>query len=74
MAGRQLAADLRIGGRHPVLIVGGATKKIKATPRFCEVVPKVERETGRCCSLLPVYFIYQSAVFAGLLASMRAAS
>ena len=54
----------------PFLIVGAATEKIKAVPRFAIWVPKMERASGVLLLLAAVYFLYQSGIYAGLLAPM----
>ena len=54
----------------PLLAVGAATEKIKAVPRFAMWVPKMERASGVLLLLAAVYFLYQSAVYAGLLEPM----
>ncbi len=54
----------------PLLIVGTVTEKIKAVPRFAMWVPKIERASGVLLLLAAVYFLYQSAIYAGLLAPM----
>ena len=58
----------------PLLIVGAATEKIKAVPRFAMWVPKMERASGVLLLLAAIYFLYRSAVYAGLLAPMGTTS
>ena len=50
----------------PLLIVGAATETIKSVPSFMMWVPKIERAGGVLLLLAAVYFLYQSAVYAGL--------
>ncbi len=52
----------------PLLIVGAAAETIKGVPRFTMWVPKIERASGVLLLLTAVYFLYQSAVYARLLA------
>ncbi|HEV2549430.1 MAG TPA: cytochrome c biogenesis protein CcdA [Stellaceae bacterium] len=58
----------------PLLIVGAATEKIKTVPRFAMWVPKMERASGVLLLLAAAYFLYQSAVYAGLLAPISTIS
>jgi cytochrome c-type biogenesis protein len=54
----------------PLLVVGAATGRIKAVPRLTMWVPKIERASGILLLLAAVYFLYQSAIFAGLIVGM----
>ncbi len=56
----------------PLLVVGAATEKIKTMPRFALWVPKIERASGVLLLLAALYFLYQSAVYAGLVAPSTA--
>lgn len=56
----------------PLLVVGAATEKIKALPRFAVWVPKIERASGVLLILAAIYFLFQSAIYAGLFASSMA--
>ena len=58
----------------PLLIVGAATEKIKTVPRFAMWVPKMERASGVLLLLAAAYFLYQSAVYVGLLAPISTIS
>lgn len=49
----------------PLLVVGAATETIKGVPRFMMWVPKIERASGVLLLLAALYFLYQSAAFAG---------
>lgn len=59
----------------PLLILGAAAERIKMAPRFALWVPTIDRASGVLLILAAIYFLYQSAVFAGLfapsMASMR---
>lgn len=50
----------------PLLIVGAATETIKAVPRLTMWVPRIERAGGILLLLAAVYFLYRSALYAGL--------
>jgi hypothetical protein len=55
MAGRRLAADLRIGARHPVLIVGGATRRSKPPLVFARWSLRSSGKRGAaapCCQFI----------------------
>ena len=52
----------------PLLLVGTATETIKDAPRLTLWVPKIERASGVLLLLTALYFLNQSAVYAGLLA------
>lgn len=54
----------------PLLIVGAATEKIKAVPRFTLWVSSIERASGFLLLLAAGYFLYQSAAYAGLVTSI----
>jgi len=58
----------------PLLVVGAATGKIKTLPRFTMWVPKIERASGVVLLLAATYFLYQSAIYAGLLAPLGSVS
>jgi len=60
----------------PLLVVGAATEKIKAMPRFALFVPKIERACGVLLLLAAVYFFYQSAVavYVGIVAPIGSTS
>jgi cytochrome c-type biogenesis protein len=51
----------------PLLFVGAATEKIKSMPRLALWVPTIERAGGFVLLIAAMYFLYQSAVYAGLL-------
>jgi len=51
----------------PLLLVGAAAERIKTMPRLTLWVPKIERASGVVLLLAATYFLYQSAVSAGLL-------
>lgn len=55
----------------PLLLVGAATGAIKGVPRLTLWVPKIERASGVLLLLAALYFLYQSAVYAGLLAPLE---
>lgn len=54
----------------PLLLVGAAAETIKGVPRLTLWVPKIERAGGVLLLLAALYFLYQSAVYAGLLAPL----
>lgn len=55
----------------PLLVVGAAVEAIKGVPRFMTWVPKIERAGGVLLLLAALYFFYQSAVYAGLVAPLE---
>ncbi|MDA8248593.1 MAG: sulfite exporter TauE/SafE family protein [Rhodospirillales bacterium] len=55
----------------PLLAVGAAVEAIKGVPRFMTWVPKMERAGGVLLLLAALYFFYQSAVYAGLMAPLE---
>jgi cytochrome c-type biogenesis protein len=56
----------------PLLFVGAAADKIKTMPRLTLWVPKIERASGVVLLIAGLYFLYQSAVYAGLLSPSMA--
>lgn len=50
----------------PLLVVGAATQAIKRVPRFTLWMPTIERAGGILLLIAALYFLYQSAAFAGL--------
>jgi cytochrome c-type biogenesis protein len=54
----------------PLLFVGAATATIKAVPWFTMRVPQIERVCDRLLLLAALYFLYQSAAYAGLVAQL----
>ena len=56
----------------PLLIVGAATESIKTAPRFTLWVPTIERASAIVLLLAAIYFLYQSAIYAGLVAPFDA--
>lgn len=49
----------------PLLFVATATEAVKGVPRFTMWVPNIERAGGIMLLLAALYFLYQSAAFAG---------
>ena len=49
----------------PLLAAGTATGAVKHLPRLAPLVPKLERAGGVLLLLAALYFVYQSAAFAG---------
>lgn len=58
----------------PLLVVGAATETIKGVPRLMMWVPKIERASGVLLLLASLYFLYQSAVYAGIVAPIGSTS
>jgi cytochrome c-type biogenesis protein len=56
----------------PLLFVGAATEKIKSMPRLTLWIPAIERAAGFVLLIAAIYFLYQSAVYAGLLSPSMA--
>jgi cytochrome c-type biogenesis protein len=50
----------------PLLVAGAATGAIKQMRRAMPLVPKIERWGGALVLIAAIYFLYQSAVYAGL--------
>jgi cytochrome c-type biogenesis protein len=50
----------------PLLIAGSATGAVKHLRRATPLVPKLERAGGVLLLLAALYFVYQSAAYAGL--------
>lgn len=55
----------------PLLVVGIAAEAIKGVPRFMMWVPKIERASGVLLLIAALYFLYQSAVYAGLVTPLE---
>ncbi|AGK57126.1 cytochrome c biogenesis protein transmembrane region [Hyphomicrobium denitrificans 1NES1] len=51
----------------PLLLVGAAAERLKDLPRVMMLAPAVERVSGVLLLLAALYFLYQSAVYAGFL-------
>jgi cytochrome c-type biogenesis protein len=58
----------------PLLFVGAATGTVKGIPRVTMWVPQIERACGALLLLAALYFLYQSAAYAGLLAPLTSPS
>jgi cytochrome c-type biogenesis protein len=50
----------------PLLLVGAATQVVKRAPRFTYWVPTIERAGGIVLLIAALFFLYQSAVYFGL--------
>jgi cytochrome c-type biogenesis protein len=55
----------------PLLVVGFATEKIKAVPAVATWIPRIEQISGVLLILAAVYFLYLSAMYAGLIAPIQ---
>ena len=49
----------------PLLLVGPAAERLKDLPRVMMLAPAIERTSGALLLLAALYFLYQSAVYAG---------
>ena len=58
----------------PLLFVGAATGTVKGVPRLTMWVPQVEKACGAVLLLAAIYFLYQSAAYAGLVAPLTSPS
>ena len=54
----------------PLLLVGAAAERLKDLPRVMMLAPRVERASGVLLLLAALYFLYQSAVYAGFARSL----
>ena len=54
----------------PLLFVGAATGTVKGVPRLTMWVPQIEKACGAVLLLAAIYFLYQSAAYAGLVAPL----
>lgn len=54
----------------PLLIAGAAAGTIKTAPRFTLWVPRIEQASGILLLLAAAYFLYQSALYVGLVAPL----
>lgn len=50
----------------PLLALGGAAQALERVPRMTQWVPAIERVGGILLLIAALYFLYQSAVYAGL--------
>jgi cytochrome c-type biogenesis protein len=55
----------------PLLLVGAATQAVKRAPRFTQWVPMIERAGGILLLIAALYFLYQSAVYSGLVPPLQ---
>jgi len=56
----------------PLLLVGAAAERLKDLPRLMMLAPAIERASGVLLLLAAVYFLYQSAVYAGFAPALAA--